>query len=61
MTAKVTEKYDRLLAGAEFPIHRWGLPEDVARAVMVFVNGELPYSTGQVLHVDGGYMDVRSI
>ncbi|MDO4385961.1 MAG: 3-ketoacyl-ACP reductase [Clostridia bacterium] len=61
MTAKVTEKYDRLLAGADFPIHRWGLPEDVARAVMVFVNGELPYSTGQVLHVDGGYMDVRSI
>lgn len=61
MTAKVTEKYDRLLAGSEFPIHRWGLPEDVANAVMLFAEGGLTYTTGQVLHVDGGYMDVRSI
>ena len=61
MTAKVTEKYDRLLAGPDFPIHRWGLPEDVANAVYILAEGNLTYSTGQVLHVDGGYMDVRSI
>ena len=61
MTAGVKEKYDRILAGPEFPIHRWGQPEDVARAVMMFANGEMRYSTGQVLHVDGGYMDVRSL
>lgn len=61
MTAKVTEKYDRLLAGPDFPIHRWGLPEDVANAVMMFAEGNLTYTTGQVLHVDGGYMNVRSI
>ena len=35
--------------------------KDMILDEMVFVNGELPYSTGQVLHVDGGYMDVRSI
>ncbi|MBQ3079941.1 MAG: 3-ketoacyl-ACP reductase [Clostridia bacterium] len=61
MTSKVTEKYDRLLAGPDFPIHRWGTPEDVANAVMVFVSGKLSYTTGQVLHVDGGYINVRSI
>lgn len=61
MTAKVTEKYDRLLAGPDFPIHRWGLPEDVANAVYILAEGNLTYSTGQVLHVDGGYMDVRTI
>jgi len=61
MTSKVTEKYDRLLAGPDFPIHRWGTPEDIANAVMVFADGKLTYTTGQVLHIDGGYMNVRSI
>lgn len=61
MTSKVTEKYDRLLAGSDFPIHRWGTPEDIANAVMVFADGKLTYTTGQVLHIDGGYMNVRSI
>ncbi|MBE5792421.1 MAG: 3-ketoacyl-ACP reductase [Clostridiales bacterium] len=61
MTSKVTEKYDRLLMGSEFPIHRWGTPEDIANAVMVFAEGKITYTTGQVLHIDGGYMNVRSI
>ena len=61
MTSKVTEKYDRLLAGSDFPIHRWGTPEDVANAALILIDGGLTYTTGQVLHVDGGYMDVRSI
>lgn len=61
MTAAVQEKYDRLLAGNQFPIHRWGTPEDVARAVSLLTEGELTYSTGQVLHVDGGYMNIRSL
>ena len=53
--------YDRLLAGPQFPIHRWGLPQDVADAVSIFTSGKLAYSTGEVLHVDGGYMNIRSI
>lgn len=61
MTSKVTEKYDRLLASNDFPIHRWGTPEDIANAVMVFAEGRITYTTGQVLHIDGGYMNVRSI
>ena len=61
MTAKVQEKYDRLLAGDQFPIHRWGMPEDIANAVDVFVSGKLSYTTGQVIYADGGYMNIRSI
>ena len=34
---------------------RWGLPEDVGRAVAVLARGDLTYSTGQVLMVDGGF------
>jgi NAD(P)-dependent dehydrogenase (short-subunit alcohol dehydrogenase family) len=55
MTAKVEEKYDRLIAGGLLPIARWGTPEDVADAVAVLVSGQLSYSTGQILDVDGGF------
>jgi len=54
MTAPAREKYDRLIAGGLLPQARWGEPEDVGRAVAALVRGELPYSTGQTLTVDGG-------
>ncbi len=54
MTAAVREKYDRLLADGLALQRRWGLPEDVARTVKALVCGLLPYSTGQVIRVDGG-------
>lgn len=55
MTATVQEKYDRLIAGGLLPISRWGEPEDVAKAVRLFCCGELPYTTGQSVDVDGGF------
>jgi len=55
MTASVTEKYDRMIADGVFPIDRWGYPEDVAKAVAAFANGAFPYSTGEVINVDGGF------
>ena len=55
MTAPVTEKYDRLIADGVFPIHRWGYPEDVAKAVAAFASGAFPYSTGEIINVDGGF------
>lgn len=55
MTAGVTGKYDKLLADGTFPIERWGYPEDVARAVSAFASGAFPYSTGDVINVDGGF------
>ena len=54
MTAPVREKYDRLLAQGLCVQARWGQPEDVGRAVAMLVRGELAYSPGQVLLVDGG-------
>ena len=62
MTSTVQEKYNRLIfEGSEFPIKRWGQPEDVANAVSAFTEGKLTYTTGQVIYVDGGYMNIRSI
>ncbi len=54
MTAGVTEKYDRLIAGGLCVQPRWGFPEDVGRAVASLARGDLPFSTGQVVMVDGG-------
>ena len=54
MTSGVTQKYDDLIAGGLIPQARWGLPEDVGRAVAMLARGDLGYSTGQVIMVDGG-------
>ena len=54
MTAGVTAKYDALFAGGLALQRRWGTPEDVGRAVAMLARGDLPYSTGQVISVDGG-------
>ena len=55
MTAKVKEKYDRLIADGLLPIARWGQPEDVAKAIFALCSGALPYVTGQSVDVDGGF------
>ncbi len=54
MTAGVSRKYDRLIAGGLLVQSRWGEPDDVGRAVAMLARGDLPYSTGQVIVVDGG-------
>ena len=54
MTAVVTAKYDKLIGEGLLVQGRWGLPEDVGRAAAMLVRGDLAYSTGQVVMVDGG-------
>jgi len=54
MSAGAAEKYDRLIEGGLTVQRRWGAPEDVGRAVAMLARGDLPYSTGQVIRVDGG-------
>ncbi len=54
MTAGVKEKYDKLFAEGLTVQQRWGLPEDIGKAAAGLVRGDFPYSTGQVIMVDGG-------
>lgn len=54
MTAGVTAKYDKLIADGLCVQKRWGLPDDVGRAVSALARGDFPYSTGQVIMIDGG-------
>ncbi len=55
MTGPVKEKYDRLIAEGLTPIARWGTPEDVGRAVVAIARDQFPFSTGEVINVDGGF------
>ena len=55
MTAGVTAKYDALIAEGLLLQRRWGSPDDVGKAVAMLACGDLPYSTGQVINVDGGF------
>jgi 3-oxoacyl-[acyl-carrier protein] reductase len=54
MTSGVKEKYDKLIGEGLCVQPRWGLPEDVGMAVASLATGNFPYSTGQVIMVDGG-------
>jgi len=56
MTGPVKAKYDKLILEDNLtPIKRWGTPDDVARAVIAVATGLLPFSTGEVINVDGGF------
>jgi len=54
MTAGVTAKYDQLIENGLCVQKRWGFPEDIGKAVAALAKGDFPYSTGQVIMVDGG-------
>jgi NAD(P)-dependent dehydrogenase (short-subunit alcohol dehydrogenase family) len=55
MTGAVKEKYDQLIADGMTPIQRWGTPEDIGRAVAAIASNAFPFSTGEVINVDGGF------
>jgi 3-oxoacyl-[acyl-carrier protein] reductase len=55
MTSPVKETYDRLIENGLTPIARWGSTHDVGKAVAAIVQDLLPFSTGEVINVDGGF------
>jgi 3-oxoacyl-[acyl-carrier protein] reductase len=56
MTGPVKAKYDKLIFEQNLtPIRRWGKGEDVAAAVNAIAANLLPFSTGEVINVDGGF------
>lgn len=55
MTSKVEEKYTKLIEDGVFPIARWGMPEDVAKAVRAFCSDDFCYTTGNYIDIDGGF------
>ena len=54
MTTPARERYSKLIADGGVPIPRWGQPDDIAAAVATLASGQIPYTVGQALAIDGG-------
>ena len=54
MTAPVAAAYEERIAAGLSPIRRWGEAEDVGRTIALLAAGDLPFTTGEAFHVDGG-------
>jgi 3-oxoacyl-[acyl-carrier protein] reductase len=54
MTAGVKAKYDPIISSGTVPMRRWGQPDDVGKGVRAFLEGALPFSTGEIIYMDGG-------
>jgi len=54
MTAKIKDKYDKLISEGLVPQKRWGLPEDIGKAVASICRGDWSFSTGMVFEISGG-------
>ncbi len=56
LTSVVKDKYDQLILEKGItPIQRWGQPEDIGKAIVAIAQNLLPFSTGEVINVDGGF------
>ncbi|MFM1920494.1 MAG: hypothetical protein RLZZ303_2128 [Candidatus Hydrogenedentota bacterium] len=55
MTSAVREKYNGLIDGGLLLTPRWGMPEDIGRAVAAFARGDFAYATGTVIEIGGGF------
>lgn len=47
--------YEAAFASGRVPFREWGHIEQVGRAVATLASGDLPYSTGDVVNVSGGF------
>ncbi len=55
MIEAVTALYEQRIADGLLPQRRMGEGRDVASVIRAIADGLLDYSTGQVIHVDGGF------
>ena len=59
MIEKVRETYHHGVKNGMTLEPRMGVPEDIGKVVTALVKGDLPYSTGQIISVDGGMTIAR--
>lgn len=53
MTDQLTEEIKTQIL-QQIPLNRFGLPEEIAKAVVFLASDNASYMTGQTLHIDGG-------
>ena len=55
LTEAVYEVYNQKLEEGFTPNNRWGTPQDCGKAVAAIAADYFPFSTGESIHVDGGF------
>lgn len=60
MTARVKDKYDKMIGEGLVPQKRWGFPEDIGKAVASLARGDWNFSTGMVFEISGG-LNIHSL
>ncbi len=61
LNASLHDRYEPLVQQGLTPVRRWGTADDVGRTVATLAAGGLPFSTGEILHVDGGMHVPKSL
>ncbi len=59
MTLRSKDRYDALIGSGAVPAGRWGTVEDVGRVVATMARGDLAYTVGQAVLIDGGLATPR--
>lgn len=59
MTETVTTKYSKMIEDGILLQPRWGTPADIGQTVATLADGGIPYTTGQVIMLDGGMLVER--
>ncbi len=54
MTAGVRDKYTDRIEGGLVPAARWGEPQDIGSVIVPIVDGQMQFTTGAAIPVDGG-------
>jgi 3-oxoacyl-[acyl-carrier protein] reductase len=54
MTAKIKDKYERLINEGLVPQKRWGLPSEIGKAVASMARDDWSFSTGMIFEISGG-------
>ncbi len=54
MTIKLEDKYDAMIKEGFVPQKRWGMTEDISKAVASLARGDWNFSTGMVFEISGG-------
>jgi NAD(P)-dependent dehydrogenase (short-subunit alcohol dehydrogenase family) len=54
MTIKVKDRYNKMINEGFVPQKRWGLPDDIGKAVASIARGDWDFSTGMVFEISGG-------
>jgi len=54
MTIKIKDKYNKMIDDGFVPQKRWGMPDDIGKAVASIARGDWNFSTGMVFEISGG-------